>query len=468
MIYHAGSRTLDNQESLEDNSTSMSLPVNTTTVHIDGMHCVSCDLLVKSKLELLKNIVKVEPDFHRGCAVIYHHGTLSLAEINAVLCEYGYAARTPNDAIISPHTSKNTFQETLLIAGILGVLYYFATQFNLIPSSAYVSHISFTGALVVGLIASFSTCMATTGAILASFLDRSRLDGTQAVHAAICFIVGRLASYTGMGFVLGWAGQLFTVTTHMSSAITVVVAVVLVLLGLDMLRVISLATILSKTPAKRYILAATNDNRRHAGRQALFLGTVSYLLPCGFTLTTQAFAISTGNPLTSAMIMLFFAIGTIPSLFVISLVSQVRKTQLYRYLVQAIGIIVVVVGLNHLVNLANLHGLNPLARKTVASPQTLAPIIRGKQEVVMTADVGGYYPSSFTVRKGVPVVWKIEGKNVVGCQGTIQSPQAGIQLTNLKPGTNTFEFTPQSTGTIAFSCSMGMFTGSFTVVDAMP
>jgi len=43
-------------------------------------------------------------------------------------------------------------------------------------------------------------------------------------------------------------------------------------------------------------------------------------------------------------------------------------------------------------------------------------------------------------------------------------PQYNIRQ-NLKAGENTIEFTPTETGRINFSCSMGMYTGSFNVVD---
>jgi plastocyanin domain-containing protein len=43
-------------------------------------------------------------------------------------------------------------------------------------------------------------------------------------------------------------------------------------------------------------------------------------------------------------------------------------------------------------------------------------------------------------------------------------PKMGLRKT-LSVGENVIEFIPTSTGTIPFSCGMGMYTGSFTVVD---
>ena len=69
------------------------------------------------------------------------------------------------------------------------------------------------------------------------------------------------------------------------------------------------------------------------------------------------------------------------------------------------------------------------------------------------------------VKKNIPVRWEIDGKEIYGCQGTLQSPQAGIQLTYLKEGENVFEFIPKEVGIINFSCSMGMFSGQFKVIE---
>ncbi len=65
------------------------MSVQKTTIHISGMHCASCDLLVKMKLKEMKNIIDVVPDFEKKQAIITHKDNLSLAEVNSVLCESG-------------------------------------------------------------------------------------------------------------------------------------------------------------------------------------------------------------------------------------------------------------------------------------------------------------------------------------------------------------------------------------------
>jgi plastocyanin domain-containing protein len=91
-------------------------------------------------------------------------------------------------------------------------------------------------------------------------------------------------------------------------------------------------------------------------------------------------------------------------------------------------------------------------------------IENGKQIINMDVVARGYVPNYFTVKKGTPVKWVIDGKNVFGCQGYFIVPSLNIQKA-LNPGENIFEFTPKESGLINFSCGMGMYRGRIEVVN---
>jgi len=78
--------------------------------------------------------------------------------------------------------------------------------------------------------------------------------------------------------------------------------------------------------------------------------------------------------------------------------------------------------------------------------------------------VSGYKPNRFTITKGIPVRWVITSQSQFSCAVALSVPSLGIQK-NLKKGENIIEFTPQKTGRIPFSCSMGMYRGYFDVVE---
>lgn len=77
----------------------------------------------------------------------------------------------------------------------------------------------------------------------------------------------------------------------------------------------------------------------------------------------------------------------------------------------------------------------------------------------------GFYPRTFTVKKGVPVEWVIDDKIPLGgCMGTMVIPDYGVAQV-LKIGENRIRFTPDREGTVAFTCSMGSKIGEFAVVN---
>ena len=91
-------------------------------------------------------------------------------------------------------------------------------------------------------------------------------------------------------------------------------------------------------------------------------------------------------------------------------------------------------------------------------------IADGKQIVRMDQVAGGYEPDVLTVKKGIPVRWVITSKNQYTCAAFINMPAIGIQQP-LTAGENIIEFTPTKTGKLPFTCSMGMYSGVFNVVD---
>jgi plastocyanin domain-containing protein len=82
----------------------------------------------------------------------------------------------------------------------------------------------------------------------------------------------------------------------------------------------------------------------------------------------------------------------------------------------------------------------------------------------MAVTTSGYQPSTLTVKVGVPVRWEIDGQNVGGCTRDIVVPSLHIEKT-LTKGQNLIAFTPTKTGTIPFSCGMGMVRGSINVIN---
>jgi plastocyanin domain-containing protein len=87
----------------------------------------------------------------------------------------------------------------------------------------------------------------------------------------------------------------------------------------------------------------------------------------------------------------------------------------------------------------------------------------GVQEVAMRVTRFGYEPSALTIKAGIPVRWTIDGTEATGCTSVLVIPSLNITKP-LKSGANIIEFTAPNPGPLAFSCSMGMVSGTFNVL----
>ena len=99
-----------------------------------------------------------------------------------------------------------------------------------------------------------------------------------------------------------------------------------------------------------------------------------------------------------------------------------------------------------------------------ATTQTTQAADLSYQTIYMNVTGAGWQPSTFVLKKGVPVKWVINGQQLNGCNNGIKVPSLGLQF-NIKAGEQTIEFTPNQAGTIQWSCWMGMIQGQFIVKD---
>jgi hypothetical protein len=75
------------------------------------------------------------------------------------------------------------------------------------------------------------------------------------------------------------------------------------------------------------------------------------------------------------------------------------------------------------------------------------------------------YPSTLTIKKGVPVDLVIDSKVPLGgCMSVWIIPKYNVTIP-MKVGINKASFTPTETGTLAMTCSMGSRMAQFNVVN---
>jgi uncharacterized protein len=100
---------------------------------------------------------------------------------------------------------------------------------------------------------------------------------------------------------------------------------------------------------------------------------------------------------------------------------------------------------------------------SITPSQPTQPTLAASQDIYMDVTRNGFVPNIFTLKKGIPVKWHINPKEVTGCNDKIIIPSINAEIYIPKGIVTTYEFTPAQTGPIEWSCWMGMQKGRFDV-----
>jgi sulfite exporter TauE/SafE len=92
----------------------------------------------------------------------------------------------------------------------------------------------------------------------------------------------------------------------------------------------------------------------------LLVGIATFFLPCGFTQSMQLYSITTGSFLTGAMVMVSFALGTLPVLALLSFSSfGIQNRAQTGVFFKTAGLVVVFFSLFNLQNACVAAGIIP-------------------------------------------------------------------------------------------------------------
>src|SRR3989344_5058005 len=456
---------------------------------IKGMHCRSCEILLGGELKKMRGVEKVNVNFKTGRVEIISEAEIDRGKIANVVRATGYSLSDDTlekDNVKTLISNDPKVYRSLLISSIALVFLY------LILRSLGLNNISFGNGqpssllvvLTVGLTAGFSTCMALVGGLVLGFAARHAEKHPTATTAQkfrphLFFNFGRIISYFILGGIIALIGEAFQLSGTVLGLITIAVGIVMLVLGMQLTElfprlsggVISLPSSLGKALGMK-----GHETREYSHKNAMVGGALTFFLPCGFTQAMQLYAVTSGSFLSGALIMGIFALGTAPGLLGIGGVTSLLKGNSIKHFYRFAGVLVLALAVVNMRNGLNLTGWGSISfsKNTESSaPRAATPdksslknveLIDGVQVARMDQVAYGYKPDYFEVKKGVKVRWIVDSKSQYSCAAALMLPAMGIQE-YLNPGENVFEFTPQKTGNLNFSCSMGMYTGRFKVIE---
>ena len=467
------------------------------------MTCISCKRAIENGLGNITGVKSVSVNYKTGkCEITIDTGLVGWKDIFNAIEDLGYTIG---------NNKKTDLINIISIVVIIVSLYYFLEQTGLLNLLNFEkvadSTMGFGMLFVIGLMTSVH-CIAMCGGINVSqcLSENKKFSGL----SPVMYNLGRVVSYTVIGFVLGFAGMFFGtgenlgVSSIIQGLIKSFAGIYMVIMGVNMLGFVP--------QIKRLTFHLPNfiGKFRVKNSQPFVVGLLNGFMPCGPLQSIQLVALATGNPFTGGLSMFAFSLGTVPLMLGLgSLVSVLGKRFTDRMMTVG-AVLVTVMGLAMVSQGASLTGMiksenlmvlvvmlafmciveninfNKRQVKTVSlmiilfigiftsrfmainyvseNDESSYHMENGVQ-VVESQLASGKYPS-IKVKKDVPVRWIINAPDgsINGCNYKIYINSYGIEHTFQK-GENIIEFTPTKSESIGYSCWMGMIKGNINVVE---
>jgi uncharacterized protein len=350
------------------------------------------------------------------------------------------------------------------------------------------------GVFITGLLAGGASCAVVQGGLLAGAVTRrhdarpeparGRLDDAVPVGG---FLAGKLVSHTIAGALLGLVGDAAQLGFRTRAAMQIAAGVLMILMAANLLGVRALRKLVPSPPP-----AVTRFIRRSARSEAVvapaILGFLTILIPCGVTLSVMLLAVASGSPVTGALGMALFVLGTSP-LFAALGYGLRRSADLLRgYLAKAAAIAVIVAGVLSINSGLVLNGSSftlerawdrvlgredtdmtmdmDMGKTEMPMADNSAVTIDGAgiQHIVIEVRPTSYSPSRVQARGGLPTMLTLRTKGNRDCTRGFVIPAMNLERTLPETGDTVIDLGNPAPGRIDYVCSVGMYRGVIEVL----
>src|ERR1035437_7131182 len=329
------------------------------TFHISGVHCASCQILIgdilgdlkfikQSKVDLKKETIDIETDSDKTAEEL-------VKILNDKLGSNGYKVSLEKE--IQENKSNDVTWKAIPI-GLAFLALFFLLQKSGILNFGISGKITPVTSFIIGLIASVSSCLVLVGGLILSLSAKAAQDENGSIKKPLfLFHAGRLISFALLGGVLGLIGRAIGINFIFSVILGLLASTIMILLGLNLLGIFKKNKF--TLPSGIFLFFRKIE---HATITPILIGFGTFFLPCGFTQSMQVAALSSGSFISGLLIMLFFALGTLPMLTLLSFGSVPFTNSKHAPLFfKTAGVVIIGFGLIALLaGLTSLGIINPL------------------------------------------------------------------------------------------------------------
>lgn len=331
--------------------------------------------------------------------------------------------------------------------------------------------------LVLGLVTSLH-CVSMCGPMVVTYALKGSDDSSVAGKLVpnVAYQLAKIASYMMVGLALGAVGSMFDLGA-VRPYVMVAAGGFMIVLALGMTGRFPWAARLTPRPPRFLIKAFTRVRRRAAddaatGRSSLAtpvtFGLLTGLMPCAPLIAAQLQAAASGSPLTGALGMMAFGIGTAPLMLGFGTASSLLPARLKERAMVALAVVVLAFGFVYLNRGAMLLG-SPVTAQSVRQAVFEGPAEEpiggfaeaadGVVEVPLTIANVRFEPSTLVIPADRPVRLVVDRQEANACSDQLAIPQLGVLVDLVPFATTVVELPAAREGSYTLTCGMGMMAG---------
>jgi len=340
---------------------------------------------------------------------------------------------------------------------------------------------------LTGLTTGGLTCLALQGGLLASAIIEENEEAGRGkisrARAIILFLLAKLVAYTVLGILLGFLGKFIGLTPRATGILNILIALFMLGVAGEALRIHPIFKYFLIQPPKFIRDWIYRTKGKKGDFAAVFLGILTVLIPCGTTQAMMAYAVSSANFWSGAIIMFTFILGTIPVFFILGYLATTLGEKYSNIFRKVVAIVLIALSVFTFSNAFRLLGVRfsgdnnqsasskncvgdtcPLPEETESPTNSSGNTTDSVQKIsIKINDSYGYDPASIRVKAGVPIELTLIDDNARGCIRAFVIPKINQRVIIPSSGSATMSFTLNQKGTVNFTCSMGMYDGKFIV-----
>lgn len=315
------------------------------TLYISGMHCPSCDLLIRETIKETPDVALVSLTSTWVLTCIFHDDT-AVSTLKEAISAHGY---TVSDSPNTPDANKKPRRKDgviLLCSWILIWRILSTVDITSYAASLWTDwSLGYWEVFLLWIIASLSTCLALVWWFILMWWSlqwTTSLSLRDSIRHQVLFRVGRLWWYALWWVLLWLLWSVIIFSPSVNGIINLVVSILLLFIWRNMLQLVTI-----NFPVWWWWnhLVKTIKSFSLKRRWGVIVGALTFFLPCGFSQLAQINALSTWSPLQWALLLFFFALWTLPVLFILWLTGDRFQTNQSSFLNKILWVLLIVLSL---------------------------------------------------------------------------------------------------------------------------